>query len=326
MKRFGLLLMLVACAAPGRGSPDVLDRHHSERVAEELARDGRHDLARDQLEVAAAETEDELRRGELLLERCDILRSERKIDPARRCYLALVQEVTPEQKAEARYRAAAMEVELGRIRRARERLREMIIDQPNTDAAEKGARYLLELSAESGEREAEATKILDALLPQAEFDENTRALCTYLMLVIGEGSSADLERAWMLGSDTHWRDELYLARGKALLAEGALDEAATVLEAFLHDRQTSWFVGSYDSPYLGRGAMLLGEICEELGDRDRAIEAYDWLLDELPKSKYRDDAAYARAVLIGTRDALEEFIATYPDSRFATSAAEALRR
>lgn len=319
-----MTLCAAACAAPGQGTVEAQDRHRSERIAEELARRGHHDLARDQRAALARETEDELRRGEQLIERCDLLRDERKTDPARRCYLGLVQEVLPEQKAEARYRAATMEVELGRITKARERLREMIIDQPNTEAAETGARYLLELAGESGERSSEAQHLLDALLPQAKFDDKTRALCTYLLLSTGSKSPETLARAWALGSDTHWRDELYLARGKAHLERGELAAATEVFEAFLADRQTSWFVGSYDSPYLGESAMLLGGAYEALEQRDDAIRIYRWLVDELPKSKYRDDAAFRSARLTGTRAALEEFVRTYPDSRHIPAAKEEL--
>ncbi len=329
------LILVAGCGAPGAGTPKIQDLNRMERLADELERDGSYVLAREQLDAIAASAEDPQRAGYLLLRACDTYRREQEIDLARRCYLDLAPNVIPSIKALACYRASQMEVELGRLDRAKRALEELVIDQPSTEGAETGARYLMELAGESSakERVELAKRLATALAPQAELEENVRALCTFFWLDAGrtareelaepDDSAQSLDRAWTLGQDTQWRDELFVERAKTAAAQERLAEAVAVYDAFLDDRETSWFFGSYDSPYLGRAALARGELLERLGRAEEAIEAYEWLVRKLDESKYRDDAAFAAARLRadgGDLSALREFLHNYPESRHARSA------
>lgn len=312
-----------------------------ERVADELEREGEYVLAREQLAAIAAETDDPQRAGSLSLRACDTYRRELEWNLARRCYQDLTPDVLPGIKALARHRAAQMDVRLGRIKQAKAALEELVIDQPNTEGAETGARYLMELAGEESARERMALgrRLALALDPQAKLDVDARALCTFLWLDVGrtareelgdpEASDEALERAWTLGADTHWRDELFVERAETAVACGKLAEAVEIYATFLDDRESSWFIGSYDSPYLGRAALARGELLERLGRMDEAIDAYEWLVRRLEQSKYRDDAAFGAARLRAERGELaplRRFIRDYPDSRHVPAARLRLER
>lgn len=324
-------LVLVGCASTP--DPYVEDLHASERIADELERDGYYALARHQLRVTANEADAE-RKGPLELRRCDLFRREREFDLARRCYRDLEQNVLPADQAEARFRFAAVEVELGREKQARQGLEALIVDQPSTEAAEKAARYLLELVGELGadERVALARRLAESLRPQASFDANVRALCSFFLLDVGRvehargrwsSSWSALEEGWAQGQDTLWRDELQLARARTA-RDAERDELALALyRAMLDDRESAWFFGNYDSPYLDNAAWEYGQLLETLGRNVEAVAAYEELINEFRHSSFIDDAAFASARLqLGEGDdkALRRFITSYPSSRHVSAA------
>ncbi|MEO0814512.1 MAG: hypothetical protein AAFY60_16755, partial [Myxococcota bacterium] len=178
--------VFVGCAGPGAGTPEIQDLNALERVADELERDGNYALAREQLAAIVAATEDSDRAGALTLRGCDTYRRENRYDDARRCYLSAAPNVLPRVKAEARLRAAKMEVRLGRVSRAQIALEALVIDQPSSPAALSGARYLLELRDEDAVDSEQETRVrlgrrlALALEPQSKRDASVRTLCTFL--------------------------------------------------------------------------------------------------------------------------------------------------
>lgn len=325
------VLVFFGCASTP--DPYVEDLYASERVADELERDGYHALARHQLRVTADQADAE-RKGPLELRRCDLFRREREFDLARRCYRDLEQNVLPADQAEARFRFAAVEVELGREKQARQVLEALIVDQPSTEAAEKAARYLLELAGELGadERVALARRLAESLRPQASFEAKVRALCAFFLLDVGRvehdrgnwsASWSALEEGWAQGQDTLWRDELQLARARTARAAKPEEVALALYRAMLDDRESAWFFGNYDSPYLDNAAWEYAQLLETLGRHGDAVAAYEALVNDFRHSSFVDDAAFAAARLQlqeGEDEALRRFITSYPNSRHVSAA------
>lgn len=86
----------------------------------------------------------------------------------------------------------------------------------------------------------------------------------------------------------------------------------------------SWFIGDYNSEFADEARLESGRIyLEELEDYDAAIEQFEKFINEFPNSRLKDDAAWevVKAIKLkgndsDHRDAMERFIADYPESRY----------
>lgn len=80
-------------------------------------------------------------------------------------------------------------------------------------------------------------------------------------------------------------------------AEGQVREARATLEAMLEQRETAWFVGSYERGY-AEARWMLAEMLEQDAKLPRqALREYRRLAEEHPRSRLRDDAWWAAARL-----------------------------
>lgn len=265
----------------------------SVNVAEELEREGRYALARQQLEVTAKFASQE-RQGRLLIERCDLFSREHEYDAARRCFRDLVSNVSPELKAEARLRAVFAEVRLGRRRQAQAQLEALIVDQPGSGAAVRGVHHLLELSGEDGltARQKLGRRLADALEPQAFFDRDVLELCALILLDVGRterrlgetaSSRATFDEAWARGRDTRWADQIAMERARSAAAAGARADAIAYYRAFIDQHDASWRDRS-ESPLIDDAVWELAELYRVQGLTDDAVRLYHELVRDFPDS------------------------------------------
>lgn len=91
-------------------------------------------------------------------------------------------------------------------------------------------------------------------------------------------------------------------RAWALRYSGRLDEAARLLQAFVH--------GHPRGPHSDEALLLLGGIMEERGDLEAASEFYRLLLARFPKSPYAEEACFQLAYLKLLR---EDFVGAFAD-------------
>lgn len=89
------------------------------------------------------------------------------------------------------------------------------------------------------------------------------------------------------------------------------------------DRETSWFVGSYDSEFADDARYDMGLIHKnQLKQYNKAIKQFKTFIDEFPTSLLRDDAAWQIVECKRLQSAsdytesLKQFIKSYPESRY----------
>ncbi len=329
------MLLAAACASAPPSSlvpPELLI---AIEVADELERDRQFALAREQL-AAAAEYADTPDRGDALrLRACELWIREGDLLSGRFCYEQTVLRGGDEPRARALYRAAAVELELGDAAAARAGMVEVARRYPATDAAERALRGARALAREQGGAAAEVDLLLgmaEALRTRATAEdalERVRDLYLEAVVVAARRRLEDLDDAQgaedLLGPATAegrgaWLDDATLWRARALARLGRHDRALELYQRMLDERETSWFVGSYDSVFLDDALFERAELLERLGRAAEARAGFELLADEVPDSRLVDDAAFRAARLTGERSALEDFVREHPDSRHVPEA------
>lgn len=326
---FGALALGFGCERPGQGTPQIVDANRALAVADDLERGGHYDLARRQLaDVAAAESRPR-HRDLLALRICKTFLRQRAFQRARSCYEDR-SKLGEEARGLALFYLAELDVGDGNEERAIDRIAELIGKTPELEVAQRAAKYGIGLAKEPDERLVVAKRYLAAV--GSAHDDKVDPLFAFLAWEVGRNARAagHLEQArqvlhdgWLRGEDTIWRDELMVERARVLRDQGDFDGAGTLYEEFLDERESSWFVGSYDSPYLGRAATEWCSMLADAGKTDEALDACRWLADEFPESRYLDDAEFVRARTLAKREgarALLEFVRRFPESRHVEEA------
>lgn len=248
------------------------------------------------------------------------------------------QEYDDEAGARATYRSAKIVTErLGETERGRRLLRQTVTRYPASVSAEFSVRELAERFRDRGEF-SRLEQYFDELYVEVEDQPVADNLLFALGMTLEE--HADDEA----GALAHYRT-LYTNYPDGGLSDDALWQAAMIhkrhqrwpqaielLETLADDVETSWFVGSYNSPWTNDARFELGLIhLLFLDDYDAAIEHFERYLSDFPHSVETDDAAWHIVEahrLMGDKDgyrrAMEDFIEQYPESRFVRQATQRL--
>jgi tetratricopeptide (TPR) repeat protein len=136
------------------------------------------------------------------------------------------------------------------------------------------------------------------------------------------------ESVWPTLGESVWWDDIAIIRADAFHKAGNADKALEVLQIFIDRRETSFFIGSYESIFFDEALMMRGKILNSVGKSQEARGAYLQLISTAPGSRLCDDAAYQAALLAkGTRksEELQRFLEDYPESRWARKARAAMK-
>ena len=136
------------------------------------------------------------------------------------------------------------------------------------------------------------------------------------------------ESVWPALDQSVWWDDIAIVRAEAYRLAGNLEKALSVLELFILRRESSFFIGSYESVFFDEAMMMRGKILSSMGKRNEARQAYLDLIAKAPESRLCDDAAYLSALLAeGTRQIkeLKVFLKKYPESRWVRQAQSVIK-
>ncbi len=316
-------------------------------VADELERARRFALARGQLR-AVAKGLSLRQRGETEFRICRLWERDEERARARECYLALTSQEAGthwELRASAEYRAAL----LGEGPRALTALVAVAMGYPRALVARRalvaareiirervgeleGAEFSLRLALEFEGRLGSSGEI------SAEREQALRGLAAECWLEAGRFYSRPaqdstlglefLQRAREVAKGTVWWDDATLALARELVRVRALPQAREVYRQFINRRESSWFVGAYDSQFLDEAMFEYGNVLELLELGREAREAYLTLIAYSPSSRLADDAAYRALVLapaVQRRGALKRFVKAYPNSEYLSEAKRVTR-
>lgn len=145
----------------------------------------------------------------------------------------------------------------------------------------------------------------------------------YLDLEQPAGALRIFESVWPSLKQSVWWDDIAIVRADAFHKLGKADKALEVLQLFIDRRESSFFIGSYESIFFDEALMMRAKILNAVGRSEEARRAYLQLISAAPDSRLCDDAAYQAALLAdGTRKSaeLQRFIEDYPESRWASKA------
>lgn len=233
--------------------------------------------------------------GELQLRLCEIRRHQ-SLAAARACYESLATHlVYSSEQALARYRLAALYADAGEDELALTQAHRLILEYPQSGGAERAlilawallqkspaavrahwVSEIVELGERAGVRRAQALLLLAQ--EQQKHHDKMAVLVT-------------LKRAQAFAKGSPWADDIVFGRAQVLYDLHRLDEAAHVYEEFIEARQSSWFVGSYESQFYDDACLALMVIYLEQNKGGAAARVYRQLRRAEPTSRLLDDAA-----------------------------------
>lgn len=326
------LAVAAACSAPARPR----DLEQAEEL--ELRGDLEHALAAYTRALSACDGRKgkELRDrwcAAALIGRAQTLERSGRREEAADAYEAIPLRVDGDPAARGVAEAARLRLELGEEKRGYDLYWKVIVDFPDTLAAEdalrrvlvdgrrRNARQLAGVLAALRER-LDGTAIADNLL-------YTEALLARDDLGDAAGALRLLDRYVEAYPDGPLRDDALWESAQLARAAGDASGAVRRLRALLATREQAYVMGSYFSVHLDDAQLLVGQILrDDLGDARAAATAFARLPSDYPDSTLRDDALWEEAV---TREALGDAAAAckllarladkFPDSRWNLSEA-----
>jgi tetratricopeptide (TPR) repeat protein len=309
------------------------------RVADELEGDGRWQLAREQLFAVSEHAGAVLRADSLLLRRCALWERQQQPRRAYTCYREAQLE-SEEMRALRHYRLAVLDIDLHGAGAGRRAMVAVTLQYPGTNGAFRSLRGARALARETGGPAAEVGVLAHIVgqlrhrataagAPPGIRDLYLEALVAAARVHLEDlddaaGAELLLERAIGEAEGNNWLDDAVFHRARALRALGRHEEALAHFFRIVNERETAWFFGSYDSSFLDDAYFERAEVLEELGRVAAARDAYSLLVEEVPRSRLADDAAFRAARLAGDRALLERFLLDFPDSRHVQAVRELL--
>ncbi len=345
---WGLVLLCISCAAPRAPAAWVADTttsrlRHEANAAEESGAFITAQKALQSLQKKA----DTVEALDIGLRICSLYKREADNAKSRQCYLNLANAESPpvqglkatsemkELRATARYRAATLWPQnKGRVAvQTQTALQQLLFDAPETDAGSRALKFL-----RVNARDISAAAEADFLLGTASTIERQANLAAYALAISALLDASRIrfetqhpervEGLLALASRMHdacqktpvcsvagLSDDLWYWTGRLHEAQGEPEAARRAYNVIITSLSHSLIVGSYQDDRLDDALYRLALLMEHnIKDVPAAIKAYERLLRIVPSSIFADDAAYARARLIGTPKAYAEFMHDFPGS------------
>jgi tetratricopeptide (TPR) repeat protein len=341
-KRTTACCLFLLCSA-GR-PPSDLEKTLS--IAEEFEQHGALEAARRQLRMVIRHTHSKALAQQAALRVCALWQRQGELSTSRCCYSDLATVLAGEAdtarqglevQSSARFAAASLAVELGRVELGRQELVQLLDDLPYTGGARKAYTLARDLHQQMGGPASEAeflTGVASRLAWVAErgaqgheapaVSWQRRALLAETLVELGrirfceahqpEAALRMLRRALPVARGTLWEDDalLWLARSERHLGQRS--------EALQHYREliaaendpSGMCRGPIMSPLYDTALFEIGQTLEEERCCEEAQAAYAELFVKTPVSRHLDDAAYRIAMITARRTqqplALRHFI------------------
>lgn len=345
----GCVLFSVSCFLQASCSSAVVPLHTENfSRADQYLRNGDALAARQELDkIGQNGTPRERAQAGLMW--CEIESLENSTDPSRTglCYQRFAKSLEPEIKHPEVADFYALGVYRFYVEQPLERrllgLMKLSLECPGTPAGLKAINYLKGYWREfSAEQRTQAWQGWDKRVHQEKVakcspdPKGTQIVATvaleraraYLELEQPANALRVFESVWPALSESVWWDDVAMVRADAFYKIGDADKALEILELFIERRESSFFVGSYESIFFDEALMMRATILRSTGKRQQARRAYLQLISAAPDSRLCDDAAYQAALLVqGPRKIteLQRFLENYPESRWAREARAAVK-
>jgi tetratricopeptide (TPR) repeat protein len=319
-------------------------------IAEQLEKEQSYDAARRQL-AAVLPNVPLKRAASFWIRICHLWEMEEASLQARDCYRDLAKRLEPvdiESAALASYRAAVILSKTKRYQITLNELVDLILKAPTSVAAQRSvflardlhrtlsgppdeAMFLIGMAAQLEARHLNRSK--------KEERPYIRRLIAQILVAAGKVLIQDLNKpkdaldvltkASKIGNQTVWWDDAIIWQARAAVADRSYDRGLALYEELMNSRESSWFVGSYDSEFMDDAFFEYGDALKKANRLNDARKAFRKLIKEIPESRLRDDAAYELVMLAPNaqrKQSLTLFLKQYPDSRHAKSAKKALKQ
>lgn len=318
-------------------------------IAEQFEQEGSYDAARRQL-VAVLPNLPLRRVASLWIRICYLWERDDAALQARDCYLDLGKRLKPvdsESAALSNYRAAVILSREDDSLTVLDELVAIVLGAPGAVGAQRSMALARQLQREMGGPAAEAVFLRDLSLQiwsqhlQREGltgEKYVRRLVASGMVAAGKLYLNQLrnpqiafslfEKAAQVGQDTVWWDDALLWQARSAVASQLFSKGLKLYKELMDSMESSWFVGSYNSEFMDEAFFEYAKTLKKTKRIEDARQAFRKLIEELPESRLKDDAAYELALLVPKFEqtrALQEFIKTYPHSRHVKSAKRALK-
>lgn len=323
--RFSALLLagLSGCAPHAT----AFTRHLS--VADSVYAQGRYEEAAKRYEVAAGYATERRDRDEAVYREAESFRRAGRSQDASDVFARLLR-LSPrgERAPRAAYEHALLTIDAGDSARGNSELDALLRQHPNSGLSPSVLKRRLDQIRESGEGKVRA--YLDALIPTLEKTELGQYLhYEYAASLEAEARLQDARTRYLFVARRYpypaalWDDSLYRAADLDVRL-GDVRAAISHLEQMLSERETAYFIGSYEKGRYESAAMRIAELQRDaLHDPAAARRSFEKLWSDFPRSELRDDGAWqaaALAVELGDRDGacrlLGALMREMPESRY----------
>lgn len=321
----GLLLSILSGCAP---SATPFSRHLS--VADRAYAQGRYEEAARRYEIAARYATQRRDRDEAVYRQAESYQRAGRSKEARNVLERLLQASPRGERApRAAYEHALLAVEAGDVVRGNAELDALLMRHPDSGLSPAVLKRRVDDVRQGGESQVRA--YLDALIPRLEKTELGQYLhYAYAASLEADGRLQDARARYLFVAGRYpypqgalWDDALFRA---ADLDARLGDPRAAIshLDRMLSERETAYFIGSYEKGRYEDAALRIAELQRDaLHDRSAARRSFERLWSDFPKSHLRDDGAWQAAILAaeaGDRDGacrlLGALVHEMPDSRY----------
>jgi tetratricopeptide (TPR) repeat protein len=322
LKRLACVL-LVAC---GGSAPSAYAQHFA--AAERAETAGRHQEAADQFDAA---TRDPATKREqehaAFLGALELVRAGDAAAGAKR--LEVIANAKGEHAPQARWRLVQMDVATNQPN-VKEELDSYVRTFPNDGLAYPALEARLRLARDAG-GEAEVLRVLQALQPALASTESAPRVAFEIGESLAKQNKLDEARAQFVATAAkfpypgeYFDDALWRA-SEIDEQQGRVPDAIADLEKMLSVMEYSTLPGTYIRPRFPDAQWRIAVLYrDKLGDKAKAIAAFDRYVDMFSNATHRDEALWQESKLTSDEgascDLLAKLVKTSPDSRYVPCA------
>jgi tetratricopeptide (TPR) repeat protein len=301
-----LLALTSGCLAPTLSKPRGTDHLDALSEAREHQHSGRFQQASEAYYRAAETAERKVDKDEALYRQSRVLARMGDLPQAIAiCDQLGAEQVVARRTLRCRLDAARYRLLVGEEERADADLRKLVGDEPESAAARGALRILVARHVDGVEDKEQALTYLRELrheIKPSSLGEPIMSAEAELLLQLGRKDEAKetLERQierYPYPQGRRWDDALWQLADLALENENPKG-AIAYLKKMISVHEYSVILGSYTRPKMSKAALRIARIYrDDLRDNDAAMEAYEEVRSEFPRSIVVDDALAEEAEL-----------------------------
>jgi len=319
-------LALLALAACGGSAPSTYAKHFA--AAERAETAGRHQEAADQFDAAARDPASKREKEHAaFLAALELVRAGDVAGGARR--LEAIANARGEHAAQARWELVQMDIATSQPN-VKDELDAYVRAFPNDGLAYPALEARLRIARDAG-GEAEVLNVLRALEPAIAGTDSAPRVAFEIAESLAKQSKWDEARAQFVAVATkfpypgeYWDDALWRA-SELDEQQGRVPDAIADLEKMLSVIEYSTLPGTYIRPRFPDAQWRIAVLYrDKIGDKAKAIAAFDRYVDMFSNSTRKDEALWQEAKLTddagASCDLLAKLVKASPDSRYVPCA------